>query len=186
MDIFGIFGIVLPLLSSTEFSLELCGLVLAICSFTGTIHKLENALNSLKGRLRRLLPFIRGGILGYLPTWKNIKRDGLSFINTSIITVIMCVIMMLTEPETRLMLLTGYEFIISLTWWEKTLLVIFSPVALYLSGVITGIVILTPIYLIMTAIWFVFWLLSRPPAGIMGSIGLALTLGTFSIKLFAA
>jgi len=186
VDIIEFSKIIQPTFISLDLSLEFAGLLLAILSFSGAIHKIENALNNLKDRVRELLPFLRGGIIGYMPTTENIKRNGLSFIWTAVMTVGLSVAVMLTEPETRQMLANIYALILPWAWWKIISLIILLPVVFYFSVIIGSVIVLIPIYFIMTMIWFIFWMLSRPPSGIMGSIGLALTLGTVSVKLFAA
>lgn len=186
MDIFGFSEILQPTFSPSELPLEFAGLLLAVLSFSGAIHKIENALRNLKDRIYRFLPIMRIGISGFYLNPKNIKRNGMSLLSTAVITVIICVALMLTEPETRAMLANVYALILPWAWWKAALLIILVPIILYLEVVVFALIFFGTIYGLLTAIWYVFWLLSRPPSGIMGSIGLALTAGTFSVKLFAA
>jgi hypothetical protein len=186
VDIIEFSKILRPISSPSELSLEFAGLLLAILSFSGAIHKIENALKNLRDRIYRFLPIMRVGISGFYLNPKNIKRNGKSLLSTAVMTVIMCVVLMFTEPETRTMLVNIYALILPWVWWKAALLIILTPIILYLEVVVFALIFFGSIYALLTAIWFFFWLLSRPPAGIMGSIGLGLTAGTFSIKLFAA
>jgi len=161
------------LFGNSGYSVEMLGIALAVLSFTGASDKIERTLNSLRDWIRSYTPILRGGLRDLLPTPRNFMRSGGTALWAGFITVCVIALAFLMESsETRQSLYDMYALFLPWVWWKIAIVGIFAVPALYLTVTLITFVVGTVLYIVLSAVWAAFWALSRPPSGIMGSVGL--------------
>ncbi|MEM6414223.1 MAG: hypothetical protein AAF720_06150 [Pseudomonadota bacterium] len=166
----------------SNFSLEFAGLALAILSFTGFTDKIETGLDTLRYAILRSLPIMRDGVVSFIPTPKNIRRN---FHPLTVSALLFCgwvIIGFLIEGDTRVALFGSLNALLTLPLWKTAALIVVTPFVLYFLMTAMSLILFGSIYFALTAVWFVFWLLSRPPAGLTGTVSFALALLSLSSK----
>ncbi len=158
-------------LQSRFISLEFLGLLLAVLSFTGASEKIERGLSSLRSGVADYTPVLRRGLVEFLPTLANFRRHGSVAIRTMAVTLAITVFFMLFTEETRAELHSVYSLILPWSWWKAGMVAVLIIPATYIVATLITLVGGIIIYTVLTILWSVFWVLSRPPSGIMGSIG---------------
>ncbi len=171
------------LFSESNLSLEITGILLAVLSFSGMTLKIEQALSRLRDWIRRYTPVLRNGLIEFLPTPKNIRRYGEHALWTNSVYVSIYVIGMLSESDSRANLYAFYAIILPWTYWKFALATVLFIPALYMLWALIGFVGGVIVYIILSIIGGIFWVLSRPPSGVMGSIGLMIALSGPLFKL---
>ena len=165
------------------YSVEMLGIALAALSFTGASDKIERTLNKLRDWIRSYTPILRGGLGDLLPTPRNFIRSGGTALWAGFITVCVIALAFLMESsETRQSLYDVYALFLPWVWWKIALLGIFAVPALYLAATLITFVVGTVLYIALSVVWAAFWALSRPPSGIMGSVGLLVAVLPPTIK----
>lgn len=162
---------------------EVAGVLLAILSFSGASTRIEQVLARLRDDFRRNAPLLRHGLSSFLPTWGNIKLYGLEALWESAALLAVIIIAMQFDPRAQAALASAYSVILPWAIWKIILLAMFAVPVLYMAWAaayfVTGVIVL----ILMSVLWRIFWLLSRPPSGIMGSIGLLLALSSPLLRL---
>lgn len=153
-------------------SFEFIGLLLAVLSFTGATEKIEGGLSSLRSWVANYTPALRRGLVEFLPTPANFRRHGGGFMRTVAITVVIATLFMLLTDQTRSELYVVYSLILPWSWWKVILVVVLIIPTMYLLATFIGFIGGIFAYIVLTILWLIFWALSRPPSGVMGSVGL--------------
>ena len=164
------------LFGNSGYSVEILGIALAVLSFTGASDKIERTLNKLRDWIRSYTPILRGGLRDFLPTPKNFVTHGASFLWTVFVSVTVVGITVFYDPKMRDWLFNIAGVLGPFAWWKVAVTVPLLPLIMYVAACFAGLIVFGPLYIGLTVLWGVFWLLSRPPSGVMGSVGLVVTL----------
>lgn len=160
----------------SDFLLESGGIVLAILSFSGLSVRIERGLQNLRRWIAAYAPVLRNGLSDFLPTPANIRRYGLSALWTMSVWVVLFIIGMQSEAESRANLYAIYAVVLPWTWWKVVAVIVGFLPGLYMMWAVIGFLGGVSVYLVLSVLWAIFWVLSRPPSGITGSIGLLIAL----------
>jgi len=167
------------------FLLQASGILLAILSFTGASKRIEIELSKLRNRIRTYTPVLRNGLSDFLATPTNIRRYWRSAIWTTGILLTGLAVMMQFEAEPKAKFDAIYELLLPWSLWKAGMTAALILPVLYMIWAIFGFISGVAVYILLTTIWAIFWALSRPPSGIMGSIGLAIALSGPTIRMIA-
>jgi len=171
------------ILPSHWLSLETIGITLAVLSFTGASEKIEATLVAMRKWVADYTPVLRHGLVEFLPTPANFRRHGGVAVYTMVVTLVIATLFMLLTKETRTELYSAYSLILPWTWWKALLITVLIVPTLYFFATLITLVGSVIVYCALTILWSIFWALSRPPSGIMGSIGLIVALSGPALRL---
>ena len=163
--------------------IEIAGIVLAILSFSGMTDRIEKFLCRIRDDFRRNAPLMRQGLSAFLPTWGNFRKYGREALWQMFVYVTAIAVVAPFQPKARANLEALYGLILPWSAWKIiAVIILVAPVA-YMIWATMNFVLGIGVYLLMSAVWRFFWLLSRPPSGVMGSIGLLFALSGPIMKL---
>ncbi|WP_428409093.1 hypothetical protein [Hyphococcus sp.] len=163
--------------------IEIAGIVLAILSFSGMTERIEKFLCRIRDDFRRNAPLMRQGLSAFLPTWSNFRRYGREALWQMFVCVTLIAIAAQTEPKAKANLEALYGLFLPWTDWKIIDVIILAVPVAYMTWAAMNFILGIGVYLLMSAVWRFFWLLSRPPSGVMGSIGLVFALSGPIMKL---
>ena len=169
-------------ITSDGLGLEIAGIVLAVLSFTGATNKIERGIAFLRDWIKSFTPVLRGGLGDFFPTPQNLKRFGVSSLWTAFVTFLVTGFALYADPASRDWLTSNIDTMMRFERWQLIALALASPVLMYAAVNFVGFIAGAAMYVGFSAVWLVFWGLSRPPSGVMGSIGLAIALAGPAMK----
>ena len=162
--------------TSPNFTLEMFGIALALLSFSGADKSVEQALSSARIWVRHSAPFFQAMALIARPSWDNLLRQWKLALRHAAIALIAVLPLVAFDAGAQERL--AWVSAMGAPWeiWKIATVLLLSPIALILIWSIGNTVIGLSLYVTLSCIWRLFWLLSRPPAGVLGTIGLLIAL----------
>ena len=164
-------------------TLDILGISLALLDFTGTARKAEERLRRISQRQkRRARIFFKWGF--DFRNWKEQRTGFVNFwIGNTIIVAIYFLIMSVIERRPGFMsILPSFNDLSSMPIWAWVVIAFLSPiwsVAIYMLNGMIGTVMMAGTLVVF---YRLFWLLSLPKAGVLGTLGLLLPITTATLN----
>ena len=167
-------------------TLEALGIFLAVLGFSGADKHVERGLNGLRDFVREWTPLFYMVALFGNPTWENLKKQWPVALKQMVVPLIVGLLIVPFDPGAQERLAFYYSMGEPWTYWKVALTVVAAPFALVLIWSVVGSAISVLLYVASTIVWRVFWVLSRPPSGVLGTIGLVIALASPLARLASA
>ena len=161
-------------------TLDILGISLALLDFTGTARKAEERLRKTADKQRKRAKFYwRHGF--YMWKWKYLKNDVQSFLTIvpSGVLLSLFIVWALGRWDNLVWYQVYLPDISWLAWWAWIFLAPAFLALAYIAHRIFSTVAMTAGFVLF---YRLFWLLSRPKAGIIGTLGLLLPITTATLN----
>lgn len=164
------------LFTEVSFSLEILGVLIAVLGFSGADKWVERSLRQAMENLKDNAPWAESEAMSYIPSWQNIGRrwreGGIWLTVTIAVYAIMWPVAIRDSERARSILDPIFEFLSPIWQWNPALIAVCVALFALLYYAIWMILCYQILSLTAGILWRVVWVLSRPPSGVLGSIGL--------------
>ena len=158
------------------FSTEFIGILIAVLGFSGADKWVERVMRRALENWRANAPGLGNEALSFFPSWRNFKRHW----KTAGIMIIAFVAIYFLYLQHQPVASARIDYLLGLftpwTPWKIGIAIIAGPFALYFIWALWTFLFGLAGYILMSIAWRFTWLLSRPPSGILGTIGLIVAL----------
>ena len=166
--------------TEASFPLEIIGITIALLGFSGADKWVEQALRTAMQNWQNNAPWVKSKALYYLPTWKNLKACWIQIVISFATFAAGCIIiwpLYLRDHAVARARVDPILNAISYVWeWNIFAAMAIAIILTYAWYIFSLMAFSFLIWLQIGILWRIVWLLSRPPSGVLGSIGLAVAL----------